>query len=299
MLCTGSFLVYGQEEDTLTFEEVMAYDFNDFDTLSFLSIIDSLVQLEALSKKSTILFTLAYNSELTSAGRDLELNQPGYSSGVSYYHHTGLYGNASLFYNSAYSRTHYLTTATIGYLGFLGKSWMYGASFDKLFYHDGDSSYYHPLENSLNAGIYFQPNWLNIDLDYSFYFGEESGHQIMPSLSGNFSLKNIWVFDQISFMPQVTMLFGSSTITNIIPQPRTRLCAFRRFRQRFPELCFILDNEERFGLLNYGFSLPFQLNLNSFSLGASYNYNLPKSLEGETVRLDPYGFFRFWLTYQL
>ncbi len=62
----------------------------------------------------------------------------------------------------------------------------------------------------------------------------------------------------------------------------------------------LLDTEDNvFGLMNYGFSLPILLSKGKWSTMISYNYSIPVSLPGDEIEYDPVGFFSASLSYRI
>ncbi|MEQ8425859.1 MAG: hypothetical protein RIA63_14170, partial [Cyclobacteriaceae bacterium] len=85
------------------------------DSLSIFNLIDSLIQLET-SSKSQIAVRVGYNSNAASSGRTLGISQFGLSPGVSYYHKSGAYLDASGYWSTEYDPSYYLTILSAGYI---------------------------------------------------------------------------------------------------------------------------------------------------------------------------------------
>ncbi len=72
----------------LTFDSLLLADMES-DTLSLLDLIDSLIALDF--SVNTLSFRAGYTSSILNAGRDYGFKQYGFSSGISYYHKSGVY----------------------------------------------------------------------------------------------------------------------------------------------------------------------------------------------------------------
>jgi hypothetical protein len=82
--------------------------------------------------------------------------------------------------------------------------------------------------------------------------------------------------DRISLSPSFQMLFGNSNVTSIqfAQEPTVRS------RRKLPQLKQI--DKKEFGLMNYSATLPLRLSKKSWSFIASYTYNWPVALPGES-----------------
>jgi len=58
-------------------------------------------------------------------------------------------------------------------------------------------------------------------------------------------------------------------------------------------------NAEAYGIMNYYFSLPISVKKGRFRFAASYNYNIPVALPGETFTLDNSWYTAFNLYYSI
>lgn len=54
-----------------------------------------------------------------------------------------------------------------------------------------------------------------------------------------------------------------------------------------------------YGIMNYSFSLPISLSFGKFSTLLSYTYSVPMKLPGETLELEPIGFFGITFSYRI
>ncbi|MEO1255004.1 MAG: hypothetical protein AAFY41_08975 [Bacteroidota bacterium] len=60
---------------------------------------------------------------------------------------------------------------------------------------------------------------------------------------------------------------------------------------------FVSGNE--FGVLNYAFTLPISLTVNTFSFLFSYTYSIPIQLPGEFIEVEPIGYFGASISYRI
>lgn len=177
--------------------------------MSIFSLID-----EALSATpgSELNFRFAYTSSVTSAGRDYDLDQRGYSPGIAYYHRTGLYADLSGYWSPDITPSYNPTILSVGYLGSFKKNISYSFDYEKWFFNPQDTSI-NPLSNSFGASATYDLKWGFLNLDYSYLFGQESSHRIISTLTGNIKLGKFWKFNNVSLYPSASILFGNGTVT--------------------------------------------------------------------------------------
>ncbi|MFT6865853.1 MAG: hypothetical protein ACJA08_000679 [Cyclobacteriaceae bacterium] len=198
----------------------------EMDSLSIFNLIDSLLKRTS-PIYSELNFRVGYNSSVLSAGRNFGINQFGLSPGVSYYHKKGFYADVSGFWNSSLDPKYNLTVLSAGYMKFIGKHWTLNGSYERWVYQVSDSeTSTSSLKNSLNISSGLTTKHLYGSLDYSYLFGQSNAHRIIGNISGNISVKNIWIFDQIRFAPGISAIYGNSDVTtyfngNIIEEIRT------------------------------------------------------------------------------
>ena len=286
--------------DSLSLEELDELLLS-FDSTSFLDFLDSLLLFDS-KITSQIGFRLGYTSGVLSAGRDLGFNQFGFSGGLSYYHKSGFYGDLTGFWNSDFTPQYNLTVITAGYISSIGKKWSYSGSYDRSFFNTSiEDSLDNPLTNSVSASIVYDLSFLNSGVDYSFLFGEETAHRIRWGLNGNFKIKNIWIFDKISFLPGFSLLLGNSNVVNLrfdranidfqnIDNDRLRRRIIRGLIFNPDEtidriLEFFTQESNEFGILNYGFNFPVEFAIGKFRTLVNYSYNIPNALPGEPEEL--------------
>jgi hypothetical protein len=258
------------------------------DSLSIFQLIDSLLTLDELSDYSQLAFRLGYNSNVLWAGRTLGIDQFGLAPGISYYHKSGLFADASFFWSKDFEPNYYLTILSAGYMHTFSRHFSAMASYDRYFYNLEDE--YIPYNNALTLSNLLEFYPVNIRVDYTYYFGERSVHRIMPSVGVTLEKNNVFKIDKVSFMPSVFMLMGNETFSEII-FPTTRaewVAAYIRVRQGLP--WYQIETRNVFGVMNYAIMLPLNVRHKQMNFSFSYTYNIPKALPGETLTLSESSF---------
>jgi hypothetical protein len=312
-----------QNEDSLALAELSAeldaLFANEADSLSLMALVDSL--LKADSPQSYLSFRVGYSSRVTSAGRTFGIDQQALLPGISYYHSSGLYADATGIWNSELSPQYFLTIFTAGYLGSLSDKWSYNLSYDYSLYHASSDEYSFPITHAANGSLTLTLPNLYTGADYSYSFGEESAHSITWNTSGVFRKKAFKPFEKVTFLPTLSLLFGTHNITeqynasgsrprlaNLTNADILRIAQKRKLSRQQVERLVQKRNEARdqttrtsthFGLMNYYISLPIMLSTRKFNFTISYNYNIPKAVEGVDYNTESNGYFGCSLTYNL
>ncbi|MEM1407200.1 MAG: hypothetical protein AAGG59_10530, partial [Bacteroidota bacterium] len=265
-IALAPFISYAQSDID---EELAAFEasLDALDSASLISMLDSLIKLGDASLKSQLGVRLGYNSQLINAGRDLGLNQFGFSFGTAFYHKSGVYADVTGYTNNVSDPSYYLNLLSIGYLGELSARWAYSVSYDHYLYNSSGGEQSRQIySDGLNASIYSLGEKVDTGLDYSAILGDTTtAHRITWFVNGNIHIKGLWFFDKVTIMPSASMLFGNGTsyLFNIT-ESESDLTLRERFRllndddpNNDPGR-FNLDEEfpDQFGLLNYGLSLP-------------------------------------------
>ena len=201
------------QKDTLSYAEQLAALEAEMDFLSIFSLIESVLATEA-APGSELLLHLGFTSSVTSAGRDYDLDQRGIAPGVAFYHKSGLFSDITGYWNSDIEPNYNPTVWSSGYLGDLGPRWSYSFDYERWFFNPKDSAA-NPLKNSFGASINYDLKIVNLGIDYSFLFGDESAHRILGSLGKTVDLGKWWIFDRISLYPSAIILFGNNNITQL------------------------------------------------------------------------------------
>jgi len=268
------------------------------DTSSLFSLLEDLMNEDYL--KSQLSLRAGYTSNITNAGRNFGIQQYGLNAGIAFYHKTGLFADVGGYYNSDQDPKYNTTTLAAGYMGILGTHWNYFLSYDHFFYSkpkDSDVLITYPLTNSINTSINYLLKGFNLGIDYSFLFGEEFSHRIRLNLGYSYYTKKVWIFDAISFNPNLSMLAGNANITSLvftremaIENSRDLIMKIGRRRyldlyQNNPDLLRTLLSEEQtsntFGIMNYSIFVPISFRIKNSTLLLNYSLNFPVALPGE------------------
>jgi hypothetical protein len=271
--------------------------FSQQDSLDIFELIDSLIRTQDIKDESRMAIRLGYNSNIIADNRTFNINQFGLASGMSYYHKSGLYADATQYWSQEYKPNFYLTTASGGYMKNINKWYTLLAEYSHYFYHQpSDSTVSVPYTNNVGMSNYFEVGKFVFRLDYYFYFGDKQAHRIMPSAGMNF-IKRKWAgFDRISFYPNATVLFGSEQTTSyaLYPNPILRLIYNRNHTPKLP--LYYPVNKTEFGVMNYSFSIPITMSRKDWTFLLNYTYSIPKSLPGEDLSLQSSGYLSFSIT---
>lgn len=237
---------------------------------------------------------LSYNSNVLYTGRTLGIEQFGLTPGISYYHKSGFYGDVSGYWSNDFEPSYYLTTISAGYMTSFAKWMSIMGSYDHFFYNLDDA--YLPYTDALSVTPYFEFGPVVFTPSYSFYFGEGTAHRIMSGIGFNLEKQNFLGVKRISFMPTFYALFGNEVVTEIkFPENAREL--IRRIRLNLPWYEIVEKNV--FGVMNYSFSIPLAVYTEKWGFFLSYNYSIPKTLEGETIELENTGFVAGSISYYI
>jgi hypothetical protein len=260
--------------------------YSSLDSLSIFSLIDSLLELQE-SQPSQLAVRLSYNSNVLSAGRTLGIENFGLSPGVSYFHPAGLYADISAFWSNDFSPSYYLTIASIGYMKDLSKHLSVMAGYDKYFYNFNNDEVYIPFSNTLSITSILEFKPVSLSVNYSFYFGDQSAHRVMPGATVTAQRKKIWKFDRIAISPSFFALWGNEVVTTIeyVP-PATLRELIQNIKDYGTRYKTVYTTEEVFGIMNYAISIPLNISYKKWAFSFTYIYNIPKALPGEPNALS-------------
>lgn len=281
-------MLWAQENDKPEEIDPFSINFDDLDTASIFSLLDSLLSDDLSNYKySQLVLKTGYASQVVSAGRDLGTNQFGVNFGASYYHSSGAYTDVTTYINSENDPKHYLTTATLGYLGITKDNWTYLISYDHYFYREPEDSLLVklPFSDGIGASIYKSSGKFESGIDYSVIFGDATkAHKVYWTITGTFRKEKFLFFDRIALMPVFGMLFGNESVFST------------RFNSRTREEV-VTDERNEFGLLNYNLTLPVAMKIKKINFLLSYQYNIPISLPGERAEVSNNSFIGFNISY--
>jgi hypothetical protein len=277
--------------------------FNSSDSTSLFQLIDSLMAVppSELVEKSQLALRLGYNSNVVATSRTLGFNQFGLAPGVSYYHKSGTYADATGYWSNEYNPDYYLTALSGGYMKTVGKRWSFLTEYTRYLYSNKGSDVYIPYTNNVGISNFLEFKPLTFRLDYYYYFGKEHAHRIMPGASMNFEIKNWRGVKRIHFFPSMNILFGSATITTYTAETRyyTRPVeiAFRKAHNLPLSYTYYQEHiNNEFGVMNYSISSPLSIAYKNWTFLINYTYNFPKALKGEELVVSNSGYLSFSVT---
>lgn len=258
------------------------------DSTDLLLWIDSLINLPEPKLRSQLNVRLGYNSNVVSASRTLGFNQFGVAPGVSFYHKSGLYADATGYWSKEYDPQYYLTVGTAGYMNSPTTWWSIMGEYNRYFYSELDEDTYIAYKNTVGLYNFFHVNLFTFRFDYQLFFGDKTAHRFTPSVMLNLEKRNWGKIDRIAFYPIASLLFGSEQITTLEPYSRTLLGILYRMRNGLP--LYYEVNKTEWGILNYSFVAPVSVSINRWTFMVSYTYNIPRALPGETLELVNSGY---------
>lgn len=263
---------------------------NEPGSSDFLKLIDSLINLPAPAIKSQMIVRLGYNSNVVSASRTIGLNQFGMAPGISYYHKSGFYADATGYWSEEYEPNYYLTVGSVGYMNSPTKWWSFMTEYSRYMYSRLNEDDYIAYKNNVGVSNFFDVGLFTFRLDYQFYFGDKTAHRISPSIMLNLYKTNVGIFDRVAFYPMCSVLFGNEQWTKNTPYPLalTRLGFLYLWRNNLPR--YYTETFNKFGVLNYSFVAPLAVTVKQWTFLVSYTYNIPKSLSGEPIELVNAGY---------
>ncbi len=255
------------------------------DSLSIFALVDSLIELQE-AQGSQLAVRLSYNSNVLSAGRTLGIANFGLAPSLSYFHKSGLYADVSAYWSKDFDPSYYLTIASVGYMKDFSKHVSVMAALDKYFYNLGEEAYI-PFRQTVSITPVFDFKPVTFSVNYSFYFGDEYAHRLMPGISVTTGKHKLWKIDRVSLSPAFYALWGNSFYTTIEDIPPS---TFRERRQNILNYGTpwrtVTTNHEVYGFMNYAVSIPLFISYKNWSFNISYIYNIPKTLPGEPDTLE-------------
>ena len=266
------------------------------DSLSIFNLIDSLLEMDDISG-SQLAIRMGYNSNVLSAGRTLGIENFGIAPGISFYHTSGLFADVTSYWSKDFDPSYYLTVASLGYMHDFSKYFSVLTGYDHYFYNTTDASYI-PYQNTLYVTPIVEYKHVSLSLNYSFYFGDQQVHRLMPSLGYTLEKRKWWVFNRIALFPTFSLLWGNekiSTLEYVEPQ------SFKEARQNFKNhgtiYSIVQTNKNVSGIMNYTFSIPLNISYKNWSFIFTYAYNTPKALTDEPLTISKSSYLSGSLTY--
>lgn len=249
------------------------------DSLNIFNLIDSLLMLQELEPHSQLAVRAGYNSNVFSLGRTLGIEQFGLSPAISYYHKSGAFADVTGYWSKDFEPAYYLTILSAGYLHTFSKYFSVIGSYDRYIYNTTIDKQYIAFKNTVSLTPYFDYKFLSLRADYSFYFGNQTAHRIMPSLSIKVTKRKFLGIDKVSFLPGFFILLGSDKSTVINDNSITE--------------------KNVFGLMNYALTGPVYIRHKQWSFSAGYTYSIPKKLVTEIIVPPRSGYISAGITYYI
>jgi len=282
ILLLSSCALYAQDDRILKDDTTQL---TSFDSLSIFQLIDSLLAV-ADDPGSQLVTRLSYNSNVLSAGRTLGIQNFGLAPGLSYYHKTGLYVDASAYWSKDFQPKYYLSILSAGYMHDFSKHFSIMMEYDRYFYNVNSDSYV-PYRNtaSITPMLEFKP--VTLSVNYAYYFGDAHVHRIMPGINITLQKKKWLGLNRISFVPSFYTLFGNETISSIeFVEPKNLRERIKNLRTYGTPYSIVQTDKNVFGVMNYAISFPLSISYKKFSLTATYTYNIPIALSGEPLTIS-------------
>ena len=177
----------------------------------------------------------------------------------------------------------------------------------------------HRLIGSLTGNIKIPAFWkiksITFMPGFSTLFGNEevviqfNGDLIDELKSNEYLKQNLQSEDFQTFLGNVEFSQQEQLTLNFIQrndrlserQKRSRtILIYLQNEEILTYLYGLLDQESNsYGIMNYSFSLPVSISFGKFSTLLSYSYSIPVKLPGETIELDPIGFFSLTFSYRI
>ncbi|MEP1094621.1 MAG: hypothetical protein ABJG78_05895 [Cyclobacteriaceae bacterium] len=227
-----------QESNLSYAEQLLALEL-EMDSLSIFNFLDS-VLLQNDVESSQLSVRVGMTSSVTSAGRDYDINQTGYSAGLSYFHKSGGYLDLSGYWNSDVTPTYNPTILSGGYLGSLSPKWSYSLDYEHWFFNPKDSSD-NSLTNSFGSSLSYDFKKGYLSVDYSFLFGKETSHRFIGSLTGTIKIGELGLFKNVSIFPTASMMAGNGNVTTLRITTEQVSDEFRFTVSKFNQLSELTD----------------------------------------------------------
>jgi hypothetical protein len=252
---------------------------NSPDSTSILDLIDSIL-LAPADPGSQLAVRTGYANNIVANGTS-SISQYGLNLGVAYYNKHGWYLDATSYYSEEFKPSLYLTVGAFGYLNSINKYWSIMVEYDHYFYTPAKKGeeIYTPYTNNLYISNYVKVKKFVFRFDYNFYFGELLAHRFTPAVGLNLTKKKWLGLDRVTFLPSVSLWYGSDTVEEYVPNFKNRnewflLVAQGKSRWR-------IEDRTVWGIVNYSLSFPVSMAYKDWLLMVSYNLNFQKGLPGE------------------
>lgn len=233
-------------------------------------------------KRSRFTIGVAYDSKVLSAGRDFGTSQYGIFPTIRYYHKSGFYGRVGGNLLSDSVLTYTLTILSAGFQFDITSNWLADLSYDYLVYPNTDN-------NILNHGVNLYTDYtfgiISAGVSGSIFLGEETGYRLNTFLAAYFDIGKAGFFDNITFAPATSFLFGTEniTLTRLTTRQFQRNLGVKweeRLKRRFPNQV-IREEKQVFGLMCWNVDAPVYFKKGLITFGIIPTLVIPFELPGE------------------
>lgn len=294
LILSASSALCAQDADSLFLD---SSGFTAEDSLSIFNLIDSLLNMDT-KLASQLAVRIGYNSNVLSAGRTLGIENFGLSPGISFYHTSGLYVDVSSYWSKDFDPSYYLTIASLGFMHDFSDKISILAGYDRYFYNTSDGYDYIPYKNACAVTPILEFKPVMFTLNYTFYFGDQLAHRLMPGLGLTFEKRKLWGIDRIAILPSIYMLWGTDQVTTIeYVAPKNLLEALQNIQKYGTRFSLVQTTKNINGIMNYAFSLPLSIHHKNWNFMITYGYAIPKALPGEALTLTESSYLTGSLTY--
>jgi hypothetical protein len=180
-------------------------------------LADSILALDS-AKISSLNIRAGYVSQVVTSGRTFGFNQFGVVPGLTYYHHSGLYGGATGYWSSDFEPQYYLTDMTLGFAKTVFKNFNVNVTQDFLFYNDTLPS--HSFSKTSGVAINYQRTFGDAAIDYTLMYGNETAHRITGSVNGKLRIRTSGFLKSVTVLPTFSIQYGTANVL-YVRQPRT------------------------------------------------------------------------------
>ena len=258
--------------------------------------------IEDVEETNQLAIRAGYNSNINGYSNTAGLSEYGLSTGISFYHKSGLFADVNGYYSNELDPSYYQTMASIGYMSPPVKNFSFLAEYRKSFYHfDTGQSVDAPdyvytarslatflsnyssaiYSNALTGTVYFEYKFINLRFDYTLLVEADykPAHRFSPTASLNFEKRKWLKTKKISILPSVSWLYGGSPYQyyDYLKLYRTRLEALYRINNGLPLFKLTEKTATDWASLNWSFTLPIYVSWKRTGASLSYTYALPES----------------------
>jgi hypothetical protein len=250
---------------------------------------------------SQLVLRLDYATRALFAGRDYGVRQSATTPSLTYNHRSGAYASVSGSFYSQAVPAYSLTDFSVGYGNFLGDKLLYSVSYDRYAYNQSGPAV---LANNTGLLLSYDLGPLSLGSSYAFLFGNgQTGHRLVPSLSGYRAWKNLGFIDKLFVLPNFSATIGTlNTSYQVFPPKVVETTKTKKTKKGTPAASQPVTEEANdFGLLSWNLALPVKVRVGHFTFGATYNYVIPIKLphEDDAAGFSTKSYVNFAVSYSL